>query len=466
VDFSHPEFIRDQRLYFLNTMANWKSALVAALLNVFLCTQSITATSDYCARFTSSEGTQMGYFSMQIGDGQSSYSFNLDLSKFAAMTSCDLSQGLYYHIHSYWAIDDKTSALGSTECGSTYTGGHYDPNLACSSSSQSASAECSLLGRTSNDGYTYNCTTANYQAGKYALCEVGDLSGKFGIVYGDKNNHFASDGELVDYQPPYAANYMSSDNIATMWSSVIFYCVDSSKTRLACAKLIEVDAGTCGHPQAMHSVNTNAGVAADASASASTTTSTSAVVDTDSSTTAGTGTMRANHPSNAAQLLNGLVPDPSTTSATASAGAGASASASASASAGISATGKPLPKGAGLGGASGSSRPGPGNRPAGAAGAAPGGVRTTAAASSPAEENESVSVSTEVAATSDAVADASSATSSAESTSTASMKASYHESEGTQTLMRGSLAGAPTKSPSSGLHKPTWKPSSKPNEKH
>jgi len=28
------------------------------------------------------------------------------------------------------------------------------------------------------------------------------------------------------------------------------------------------------------------------------------------------------------------------------------------------------------------------------------------------------------------------------------------------------LAGSPTKSPSSGLHKPTWKPSSKPNEKH
>ena len=27
-----------------------------------------------------------------------------------------------------------------------------------------------------------------------------------------------------------------------------------------------------------------------------------------------------------------------------------------------------------------------------------------------------------------------------------------------------SLAGSPTKSPSSGLHKPTWKPSSKPNE--
>jgi hypothetical protein len=27
------------------------------------------------------------------------------------------------------------------------------------------------------------------------------------------------------------------------------------------------------------------------------------------------------------------------------------------------------------------------------------------------------------------------------------------------------LAGTPSKSPSSGLHKPTWKPSSKPNER-
>ena len=41
---------------------------------------------------------------------------------------------------------------------------------------------------------------------------------------------------------------MKSDNVATMFSSIVFHCVDSSKTRLVCGLLEEMeDDGVCGH---------------------------------------------------------------------------------------------------------------------------------------------------------------------------------------------------------------------------
>ena len=58
-------------------------------------------------------------------------------------TTCDISDGLVYHIHSYWN-DAETSS--TTTCGDT--GGHYDPYFACGKASQSASTDCVSLGRT------------------------------------------------------------------------------------------------------------------------------------------------------------------------------------------------------------------------------------------------------------------------------------------------------------------------------
>ena len=37
------------------------------------------------------------------------------------------SGGMKYHIHTEWFYDDDTDRIGSSACGATYTGGHYDP---------------------------------------------------------------------------------------------------------------------------------------------------------------------------------------------------------------------------------------------------------------------------------------------------------------------------------------------------
>ena len=37
------------------------------------------------------------------------------------------SGGMKYHIHKSWTHSSETGQIGSTLCGSTYTGGHWDP---------------------------------------------------------------------------------------------------------------------------------------------------------------------------------------------------------------------------------------------------------------------------------------------------------------------------------------------------
>ena len=55
---------------------------------------------------------------------------DLDLSAEPALngdySEC-VSGGMKYHIHKYWYHDSDTDYANSTMCGSTYTGGHYDP---------------------------------------------------------------------------------------------------------------------------------------------------------------------------------------------------------------------------------------------------------------------------------------------------------------------------------------------------
>jgi len=156
-------------------------ARIFSVLAIF----SMVSAVQYCAHFPGDDGFVIGYYKMSVQSGRASHSFQLDLSNFKDTSECDLSNGLYYHVHTSWNPDDstRTSGLGATDCGATVTGGHYDPNLACSASSQDASGLCVALNRTSALGYTYNCTSAGFAAGIVSHCEVGDLSGKFGIVY-------------------------------------------------------------------------------------------------------------------------------------------------------------------------------------------------------------------------------------------------------------------------------------------
>jgi hypothetical protein len=134
--------------------------------------------------------------------------------------------------------------------GSDFTGGHYDPGLACGSASQNAATFCAALGRTSGDGYTYNCNPAGYAAGNLALCEVGDISSKFGRLFPKSETDLIfSVDHLEDVQPPYVGNYMQPTDvggtlITPMWSSIVFHC-GATGARLACAKFSVEDLQPC-----------------------------------------------------------------------------------------------------------------------------------------------------------------------------------------------------------------------------
>lgn len=198
----------------------------------------------YCATIdaTNSAGAS-GFVALQVQNGVAKYSFSLDMNNFVNTTQCALSYGLKYHIHSFWNSNTATSAANA-QCGASFTGGHYDPNLACSQSSQSHTTLCPPINRTA-PGYTYSCNTTNYQEGQYALCEVGDISGKHGIVYpASSYNYQFSVTNFMDYQPPYTYNFLKQDRDSLMWSSFVFHC-GQNDNRLVCAKFSATDLSAC-----------------------------------------------------------------------------------------------------------------------------------------------------------------------------------------------------------------------------
>ena len=149
-------------------------------------------------------------------------------------SSCTIENGLTYHVHSFWTNSSTTSSANSY-CGPSYTGGHYDPSLACSSASEDSKTSCVSLGRTVDKGYTYPCNSEDFAQGNLAKCEIGDLSGKFGGLRGGDRYFTATQKDTL---APFTANFKASDELANMWSSVVFHCKDDA-SRLVCADLVE-----------------------------------------------------------------------------------------------------------------------------------------------------------------------------------------------------------------------------------
>lgn len=190
--------------------------------------------NQYCATIDPAYSSgATGYVSMQICNGYAIYDLHLDLTDFPSdIYGCDYSQGLNYHIHSYWFDNNANSSWGS-DCGASITGGHYDPYYACSVYSQSYSTYCAEIGRTTDNGYYYNC---NYNENKNS-CEVGDISGKNGILMpSDGGVVFTLSFPFVDYLPPIVMDY-NSDGKSLPWTSVVFHC-PATNSRLLCAKFV------------------------------------------------------------------------------------------------------------------------------------------------------------------------------------------------------------------------------------
>jgi hypothetical protein len=196
----------------------------------------------YCADlFEGSGSDSSGTFSMKIDEhGYSMYAYDLTLS---ASACTDMSQGLTYHIHS-------TPITNTGTC--SQAGGHYDPYLACGAATQET-GNCSALNRNAASGWNYagNCpiptparTVYNNGTGG---CEVGDLSGKFGVALPTTNggSTFQSSDILQDSIPALLTNFYTSNNRAQMWSSFVFHCNDNG-ARVACGNFVLTDEDATG----------------------------------------------------------------------------------------------------------------------------------------------------------------------------------------------------------------------------
>jgi hypothetical protein len=225
-------------------IVDWMFLSFLTFLSFFLLIES----RKYCAKILPSQSNGAdGYFSASIENGRANYTYSLDLTHFNTGT-CNLTKGLTYHFHTYWKNTSTTSGANGY-CGTSYTGYHFDPNLACGPNSEdSKTGKCAALGRTSTSipPYQYSCNTTNYQNGRYAFCETGDISNKFGKAYAQPSTRiFQQLTILTDYQPPYDANYKQGDALSYQWQSIVFHCAESN-ARLVCAEFVLTDE-ECGN---------------------------------------------------------------------------------------------------------------------------------------------------------------------------------------------------------------------------
>jgi hypothetical protein len=234
-----------------------------------------TPAINFCAVFDplETEGAA-GAFSLALSPStfSSRNSLALDLTEFSGYdaSTCNLSNGLTLHIHGLWE-DDASNSSSNFGCGAEKTGGHFDPALSCSPSSDSRE-QCELLNRTANHGYSYLCTPDIFNAGNFFSCEVGDLSGKLGTIFPTfVKQDVLPDGASIYQKRIYRFNslvdrfapmrhYHNAADVAEpvtldggttappsfplqkqvappTWSSVVVHCKDDN-SRLVCGRLV------------------------------------------------------------------------------------------------------------------------------------------------------------------------------------------------------------------------------------
>eukprot|EP01084_Bolivina_argentea_P037844 69983_1 len=168
-------------------------------------------------------------------------------------TNCSRG-GLKYHIHDLWSYGDSVQSLpsidhkGPTECGKTHTGNHYDPWFACGPKSDSPDCinnnGCIPSSTIYNDinenlDNEYICNPVNYSEVAYT-CEVGDLSGKYGLLMLDETYQTVSllgNQTIGSYwEPSMETLYGVNSYKGPAGKSIVIHC--NSGERAFCAPIL------------------------------------------------------------------------------------------------------------------------------------------------------------------------------------------------------------------------------------
>merc|ERR1712166_422523 len=150
---------------------------------------------------------------------------------------CPEGSTLKWHIHDKWTHpNDQDDAYGA-DCGSDFTGGHWDPTYKCGPASDNSKEICKTQYNEINSPAQSPCDGSiergcNYKCSSTGQgCELGDLSGKTRQVLakgrGRKKHQFFPDPNIGNIQ-------------LIEGKSIVFHCGVGSATRVACAKLVSV----------------------------------------------------------------------------------------------------------------------------------------------------------------------------------------------------------------------------------
>ena len=168
-----------------------------------------------------------GKVSVSQRNGYVKWNVNLKNVEYSELCT-DGGNDFFWHIHEKWT-STASEAYGA-DCGSTNTGGHYDPTYGCGGASQhQGTGACTALDRGKAEGNAQTCAGADLETAEgRALCEYGDQSSKLGKLTVLSNERVRTlNNQKKD-------EHMDSvDNIRGL--AIVLHCgVD--KARAACAQ--------------------------------------------------------------------------------------------------------------------------------------------------------------------------------------------------------------------------------------
>jgi hypothetical protein len=180
-----------------------------------------------------------GTFDLEISadDGTMKWSSSLQNIKMLETELNVTISSLNYHLHQQWTDNNTDVAIGGVGCGPNITGNHYDPFFGCGPASGVPTDQCLAIGKAKN-ATRYNCNPAVYGSRAYNECEVGDLSGKNGVILVTADGRATSTRAIPDPLPVIAAQYVTDRTVnkADQFASIVYHI---GSPRVLCGKLLE-----------------------------------------------------------------------------------------------------------------------------------------------------------------------------------------------------------------------------------